>query len=139
MDISTVEFSQDLELAREFESLQQSELRSFALVAKLDSATQTFEVHEERTVTATMADMAQIAALGIDTEYGNSEETGNFSQEQLQEQSEIEQETQRNVSMQSRVVAFWNMLRGGVLSQDSAVRQDARVETRTSQRGGKQG
>jgi len=139
MDISTVEFSQDLELAREFESLQQSELRSFALVAKLDSATQTFEVQEERTVTAKMADMAQIAALGIDTEYGNSEETGNVSQEQLQEQSEIEQETQRNVSMQSRVVAFWNMLRGGVLSQDSAVRQDARVETRTSQRGGKQG
>jgi hypothetical protein len=138
IDISTVEFSQDLELAREFESLQQSAPSSFALVAKLDSSTQTFEVQEEQAGSATMAEVTQIAASSVDTEYRDVEETSAVIQEQLREQSEIDQETQRNVSMQSRVVAFWNMLRGGVLSQDSAVRQDARVETRSGQRGGKQ-
>jgi hypothetical protein len=85
-----------------------------------------------------MAEVTQIAASSVDTEYRDVEETSAVIQEQLREQSEIDQETQRNVSMQSRVVAFWNMLRGGVLSQDSAVRQDARVETRSGQRGGKQ-
>jgi hypothetical protein len=133
-----VEFAQDDQLARDFEALQQPSLRSFDLISKLDSTTQTFEFQQEDSRGTDIADSTQIATSNPDMEYRSTSEHAGVSEEQLGEQSEVEQETQRNVTLQGRVVAFWNMLRSGVLSQDSGVRQDVRIETRSGQRSGKQ-
>jgi hypothetical protein len=138
VEASGVEFAQDDQLARDFEALQQPSSRSFELISKLDSATQTFEIQQQDSPDASIAGTTEISASNTDTEYRSTSENAGVSEEQLLEQSEVEQETQRNVTLQGRVVAFWNMLRSGVLSQDSGARQDVRIETRAGQRSGKQ-
>jgi hypothetical protein len=134
MEPVILEFDQDLELAREFEALERISAGATAVSGAGNSMNSSIEYRQQDLVYSPVSDSS--LALNMPADVGTrADQGGEEAREiQIQEQAEIDREVDRGVSLQGRVVAFWNMLRGGVVVQETVASQDNRTESRTSQR-----
>jgi VCBS repeat-containing protein len=133
-----VNFEEDHELLREFETEQETSSRSFAVTTQANSASMSFEYRHVDSFDSMSTHSIETADPFVAQEYRSNQETKGAPETVLQEQqSEMTQEVHRSVSLQGRIVAFWNMLRGGVILQETSLAPDSRIETKASQRSNK--
>jgi hypothetical protein len=133
-------FDQDLDTARQYEALQRTMNRSLATPDRDDSMAWSIGNQENRQQDmfhSTVGHHGEVMNPATSAEVRPEQLTEEAIEERVQEQNELEREVERGVSLQGRVVAFWNMLRGGVIVQETAAPQENRMEIRTSQRSNK--
>ncbi|MFN6163585.1 MAG: VCBS domain-containing protein, partial [Planctomycetota bacterium] len=133
----TVEYDQDYDLLNEFESPSDVPERLFATLATMNAVTESMDNQPLESRDSFVSSPAIKVASAGDSEIDSSQNTKSTSEERLQEQSEMAREVQRNFTLQGRIVAFWNMLRGGVNLDDTSILKDYRQDVRPNQRSNK--
>jgi hypothetical protein len=134
------DFHQDLDMTRQYEALQRTLNRMLETPDRADSLDWSVgnqEYRQQDMFHSTIGQNGEVMNSATSAEVRSGQVTEEATEERVQEQIDLEREVERGVSLQGRVVAFWNMLRGGVIVQETAAPQENRMETRTSQRSNK--
>jgi hypothetical protein len=135
-----MKFEHDPELTREFDTLRNDSIKEMLTLGNGDALGLSSEDRYQESISwvsftameSRRLDDAEALEVRADREIGEIQET------QIQGQSNIDRAVENSITLQGRVVAFWNMLRGAVLVQETEASLDNRVDVRTSQRSGKQ-
>jgi VCBS repeat-containing protein len=137
MSPSTVAYDQDDDLMNEFESSSDVPERLFATLAAMNAVTESVDHRQSESLDVLVSGPAIRMVSPAESEVDSSQNTDETSEEGLQEQSKMAREVQRNFTLQGRIVAFWNMLRGGVNLDDTSIVKDYRQDIRPNQRSNK--
>jgi hypothetical protein len=121
----------------EFESSSDVPERLFATLAAMNAVTESVDHRQSESLDVLVSGPAIRMVSPAESEVDSSQNTDETSEEGLQEQSKMAREVQRNFTLQGRIVAFWNMLRGGVNLDDTSIVKDYRQDIRPNQRSNK--
>ena len=138
VDANTFIFEEDINASQEFDWLLQGTSRDSS-----SPATPSFQMPE---LTDQMQGSleANIATGGVRTmeefeQAVNSLQEITEAEEQIRQQSTLQEQTERGFSIQGSLIAIWNLLRANVVPQDNSAENESRGEVRVVQRATRRG